>query len=61
MTEYTIIPVKMTDMKAVFDSTSVLLERLTSLIKSTIINVIARNVRDAKAIPAVIKNDFKTL
>ena len=61
MAEYTIMPVKITDMKAVFDSTNVLLERLTLLIKSTIIMIIARAVREANAAAAVIKKDFKIL
>ena len=55
------MPVRSTLMKAVFVSTRVVLEMLTLLIRRTMIMKIARTVSDANAIPAVIKNDFKTL
>ena len=55
------MPVRITLMKAVFDSTRVVLEMLTSLIRRTMIINIARTVSDANDIAAVIKNDFKIL
>lgn len=46
---------------ALFERMSVVLERLIPLSNRTIIIIIAKTARDAKAMAAVIKNDFKIL
>ena len=60
MIEYTIIPVKIILRNAVLESIRFELERLTPLIRRTIMIAIARMVIETNAIATVIKNDFKT-
>ena len=48
-------------MKAVFDRVSIGFVRLMPLIRKTTTIDIDRTASDAKAIPAVIKKDFKIL